>query len=93
MEVKMMDTYEIEFRRRSNGETIALIAFYSETEFNKTIAELIQKFNLRKLLWSRKNEERYAVRMYARTGVVVVFRHHCIRPSVRAMIEAERLLA
>jgi hypothetical protein len=88
-----MDTYEIEYRRRQNGETIAVVSFYSEGDFRRTLGSLIQQFNLKRLPPSKKNEERYAIRKHSRVGVVIIARHHTVRPSVRATVEAGRLLS
>ena len=84
--------YEIEFRRRSNGQTVKLIPFYSFGEFQKAKQEIIQRHGLQEIVYGRRRtEKRYAKHPHGLTGVVMITRENNTRPETRAIVEAARL--
>ncbi len=84
--------YEIEFKRRYNGQKVGVVAFTDFGEFRRTVIELINTYGLKQIPLNRLNEKRYAVHPHGQDGIVVVTREITTKPKARALELAGRLL-
>ncbi len=85
--------YEIEFKRRSNGQKVDVVAFTDFGEYRRTVVELINTHGLKQIPLKRLNEKRYAVHPHGQDGIVIVTREVTTKPKTRAIELANRLFA
>lgn len=84
--------YEVIFKRRNNGQIVAVIPFESFSQFQKAKEQIIQRHNLQEIKYGhRKTEKRYAKHPHGLTGAVMITRENNTRPETRAIVEAARL--
>jgi hypothetical protein len=84
--------YELEIRRRRNGETIEVIPFLSRKAWDEARDKIISKYGLQRLRGSKRRdgEDRYGGFDENTYDFILVSRTVSMRPEVRALAAARR---
>lgn len=84
--------YELEIRRRQNGETVEVIAFLKRTSWEETRDMIIHRYDLEPLPSNKRRpgEARFGGFQEHNYDYILVARQVGVRPKIRALKAARR---